>query len=70
MRVIYLAVAVLGFVCGLAAQSLVVSNTAIVDDPSKLTIYSNGQLNYKYDDSIYNTPLNCRSGDLAIINIT
>ena len=40
----------------------------MLDDASKATIYDSGKLNNIYNDTIYNTATNCRSGDLYIID--
>lgn len=47
---------------------LTVWNTDILEDPGKLTIYANGEINHYYNDSIYNSGANCRNGELLIIN--
>lgn len=62
----YLAVVVLALISAVVGQpQLTILNPALmVEDASRAVIYSNGQLNYIYNDTIYNTALNCRSGDL------
>lgn len=42
----------------------------MVASSSALTLYSDGNLNPFYNDTIYNQQTNCRSGDLEIINNT
>lgn len=51
-------------------MELSIADAGMVDTAEELVVYSSGNLNQIYNDSIYNEQINCRSGTLEIINNT
>ena len=46
------------------AVDVSIADAAMVDTAAELVVYSSGNLNQIYNDSIYNEQTNCRSGTL------
>ena len=43
----------------LQSVNISINNTDILTNPDTINIFSNGVLNYEYDDTIFNQYLNC-----------
>jgi hypothetical protein len=52
------------------SPSINITNTIILSDQDHFNVLINGSLNGYYDDTTYNQVLNCKNGQLIIINNT
>lgn len=48
--------------------SISIINTNILTDPALAQVFDNGTLNHVFNDSTYNYVLDCKNGELTIIN--